>query len=111
MTDKIFKAAMVGALDAMDKHELAELSPDHVIHYIDDWPDAVMAGSYDLFEVCEVVEYHLEKWKHHSGIKFHPRELSEWKDIMTEVLDALWAIHDDPSEKTKVFLEWIAKQQ
>jgi hypothetical protein len=30
---------------------------------------------------------------------------------MMETLDALWALHDDPSEKTKVFLEWIAKQQ
>tara|TARA_R100001510_G_C7656486_1_gene216530 strand:+ start:747 stop:1082 length:336 start_codon:yes stop_codon:yes gene_type:complete len=111
MTNKLFKAAMVGALDAMNEHELFELSPDHVIFYIDDWPDAARDASYKLYETWEVVEYHIEKFRQHSDTKVHPRQPSEWKDIVTEVLDALWAIHDDPSEKTKVFLEWIAKQQ
>jgi hypothetical protein len=111
MNDKLFKAAMVGALDAMNKHELFEFSDDYAIVHIDDWAEAAMAASYDMFEAGQVVEYHIEKFKQHSQSKVHPRQPSAWKDIMTEVLDALWALHDDPSVKTKVFLEWIAKQQ
>ena len=104
MTDRIFKAAMVAALDAMTEQELAELSNDHYIFHFEDFPEAVQAGSYNLFEMSDLIEYHIAKLK-------TDRNLNGWSVIMTQVLDALWAIHDDPSEKTKVFLEWIAKQQ
>ena len=104
MTDRIFKAAMVAALDAMTEQELSELSNEHYIFHFEDFPEAVKSGSYNLFEMSDLIEYHIANLK-------TDRNLNGWSVIMTQVLDALWAIHDDPSEKTKVFLEWIAKQQ
>ena len=108
MTDRIFKAAMVAALDAMTEQELTELSNEHYIFHFEDWPHAVKSASFDLFSMTELIEYHSENWNHLSKTNKLPRP---WKDIFHDTLDALWAIHDDPSVKTKVFLEWIAKQQ
>lgn len=108
MNDRILKAAMKAslnaALDAMSEQELMELSNDHYILRSEDWPNAVLSGSYTMFDMGHLIEYQIKCFKEGQHVK-------GWSVILTEVLDALWAIHDDHSEKTKVFLEWIAKQQ
>ena len=108
MTDRIFKAAMVAALDAMTEQELSELSNEHYIFHYEDFPNAVLSESFNMFTLSELIEYHSENWNHHSKDKWTE---PQWKATFHDALDALWALHDDPSVKTKVFLEWIAKQQ
>jgi hypothetical protein len=108
MNDRIFKAAMTAALDAMSEEELNSLSNDHYIFHFEDWPSAVKSASFDLFTLSELIEYHSENWNQIAKTRESSRP---WKATFHDALDALWALHDDPSEKTKVFLEWIAKQQ
>ena len=108
MTDRIFKAAMVAALDAMTEQELSELSNEHYIFHYEDWPNAVQSASLDLFTMSELIEYYSENWNYIHKTTMNQRQ---WEATFHDALDALWALHDDPSVKTKVFLEWIAKQQ
>ena len=108
MNDTLFKTAISAVLLGMDQEELNDLHPELFIVHHENWPTTLLQESTDMFTIKEQLQLQLRKRKWPKDVGFCGEQ---WKHFMMETLDALWALHDDPSEKTKVFLEWIAKQQ
>jgi hypothetical protein len=117
MNDTLFKTAISAVLLGMDQEELDNLHPELFIVHHENWPTTLLENSTDMFTIKEQLQLQLRKriWPivGNSNDKHFFNTLcgEQWKQFMMETLDALWALHDDPSEKTKVFLEWIGKQQ
>ena len=100
MDNTLLKTAMVAVLESLPTEELSNLQTDLIIMQYDDWAVELATLIRDALS-CQSTADHL-----HSKA-----EAAQWTEVYRDTLDALWALHDDPSEKNKAVLGWLAEQQ
>ena len=94
MDNTLLKTAVIAVLESMTNEELGMLK------------DLIIMKS----DIATLTREALAFQSTSSHLAERANEI-HWTEVYTDTLDALWALHDDPSEKTKVFLSWIAEQQ
>ncbi len=100
MDNTLLKTAMIAVLESMTKEELGMLQTELIIMKYDDWASDIATLTREALE-CQSTSDHLAD----------RADESHWTEVYTDTLDALWALYDDPSEKNKAILSWIAEQQ
>ena len=100
MDNALLKTAIIAVLESMSNDELIAMTTD----------SNVVIMKYDDY-IIDLRGYLSSELSCISTADHLAGKEAQWAEVYKDTLEALWALHDDPSEKTKVFLEWIAEQQ
>ena len=100
MDNTVLKTAMIAVLESMTNEELVMLQTDLVIMQYDHWASELATLVREALECQSTADHLLSK-----------AEASHWTEVYKDTLDSLWSLYDDPSEKNKAVLSWLAEQQ
>ena len=100
MDNALLKTAIIAVLESMSNDELIAMTTDSnvVIMKYDDYIINLRGYLSSEMSVLSTADHLTTKE-------------GAFTEVYPEVLDALWGLHDDPSEKNKAILSWLAKQQ
>ena len=102
MDNTLLKTAIIAVLKSMTTDELEAMTADS--------NSEVVIMKYDDY-IINLRGYLSSEMSVLSTADHLTTKEGAFTEVYPEVLDALWGLHDDPSEKNKAILSWLAKQQ